>query len=223
MRIKDLAAHERPREKAWLYGIEQLDDAELLAVIIGTGIKKRSALEIANDILKDHHGLKGLALAHHATLADAVGLSRIGALKLAACFQLAERLKTIEKNEVSIIRAPRDLHERYRYLESYDQEVLIIVLLSGNGTIMRERLLYKGTADDLSISLREIIVELLLGKARKFALIHNHPGGLLQPSDADLASTELIARRAREFDIAFYDHLIIFDGGYYSFREHEEG
>lgn len=220
MRIRDLGESERPREKAWLFGIETLSDAELLAVLIGSGIKGRSALEIAADVLRDYQGLAGLSAAHLSTLAGERGLSRISALKLEGAFELARRINAVEKGRLSEIKEPKDLYERYRSLDNLEKEALLVVMLSGVNKIVREKIIARGTEAEMKVSLKEVITELLLGKARRFALVHNHPGGTTSPSEDDVRATRVIARKAGEFGVELYDHVIVFEGGYYSFREH---
>lgn len=218
MRIKDLDELSRPREKAWRYGIESLTDIELLAVLIGSGVKNKSALEIADDIYQTFQGLKGLEIGNLLTLEKCEGLSKIKALKLKATFELARRLAKKNLDNLMYVQSIDDIYKKYHYLETLDRENFILVLLNGNNKIIKEINLYKGTNHKMPISLKDVITELLVGKANKFLMIHNHPNGNKEPSDDDLIVTELLIEKAKEFEIEFFDHIIIYPGGYYSFK-----
>ena len=218
MRIKELPKEIRPREKAQQFGIEKLFDEELLALIIGSGVKGCSAIEIARNLLMTYQTLESLANANLSSLEEHFGLSKTTALKLLATFEFHHRLITPMYQKQALIRGSEDIYLRYRYLENYEQEVLIIVLLNHRNKIIKEKVLYKGTSDGVSISPKEICAELIMNKCKKYVLIHNHPDGSKEPSDDDKYSTNLINKIADDLQISMYDHIIIFPGGYYSFR-----
>ena len=218
MKIKELPKEDRPREKALHYGIETLQDGELLALIIGSGVKGCSALDIARNLLSTYPTLATLANANLSSLEDQLGLSKNTALKLLATFEFHNRLiSPMYQNSVAI-KDSQDLYQRYRYLENYTQEVLVIVMLSRNNKIIKEKILYRGTEYGLNINPTEICAELIMTKCKKYVLVHNHPNGDQEPSDDDYYTTELIEGSTKALDIVMKDHLIIYPGGYFSFK-----
>lgn len=218
MKIKELPKEARPREKALIYGVETLSDQELLALIIGSGVKNKSALEIGASLLDSYSSLFYLSKAKSASLKQEFGLSKISALKLEATFELHNRLMSSRYQSLDPIESSEDVYQRYRYLESSDQELLIILMLNTNNQILKEKILYKGTNSFLELNLREIIIELAQNNTRKFYLIHNHPNGESFPSQEDILATSKIANQTKPLGMKMLDHLIIYKNGYYSFK-----
>lgn len=219
MKIKDLPISLRPREKALHYGIEQLSDEELLAIIIGSGVHGYSALDIAHDLIKTNLGLNRLVASTYSSLEEQFGLSTNMVLRLLAVFELHNRLNSPMYNHEYKIENSEDIYKRYRYLENYPQEVLGIVMLNKKNVIIKEKILYKGTSEHININPNEIYSELLQSKCKKYVLIHNHPDGNVKPSEEDLLATEVIEKTCHKLLMIMIDHIIIYPGGYYSYRE----
>ena len=220
MKISDIPYNLRPREKALRYGIEQLSDQELLALLIGSGGPNNSALEIANDLLSSYlNSMYSLSNASITSLMEHKGLKEGYALRLMATFEFHHRLNSPKYIKEERISSPLDVYSRYKYLEDYDQEVLVILLLDSKSRIKQEKLLYKGTFDSFSIDIREILQQIILAKAKSFVLIHNHPDEESKPSENDIVATKAIEKSAKNLGIKLLDHIIIFKDGYYSFRE----
>ena len=218
MKIKELPKEARPREKALIYGIESLSDSELLAIIIGSGVHNKSALEIGASLLETYSSLFYLSKAKSASLKQQFGLSKISALKLEATFEFHNRLNTSKYKELTPIESSESVYEKYRYLENSDQELLIILMLDNNNQILKEKTLYRGTSGFVDLNLREIIIELAQNNTRKFYLIHNHPNGESFPSQEDIIATSTIAEQTKKLGMKIMDHLIIYKSGYYSFK-----
>lgn len=221
MKIKELPIEFRPREKAKHFGIEILNDEELLALIIGSGVKGCSAIEIARNLLSTYPNLLALAKANLSSLEDQFGLSSNSALKLLASFEIYRRLISPQYQNDVVINEAKDVYLRYRYLEGYSQEVLAILMLNKNNKIIKEKILYIGTESDLSVNPTEICAELIVSKCKKFILVHNHPNGEKEPSEDDEYSTSAIIKATTHIHINFVDHVIIYPGGFYSFKEAE--
>ena len=219
MKIKELPIESRPREKAKRLGIESLSDEELLALLIGSGVKGCSAIEIARNLLSTYPSLLTLANSNLVSLEEQFGLSSTRALKLLATFEVYHRLISPQYQSDLIINDAKDVYLRYRYLECYSQEVLAILMLNRNNKIIKEKILYKGTESDISINPTEICAELIVSKCKKYILIHNHPNGEREPSDDDVYTTEAIITAAKNIHINFVDHIIIYPGGFYSFKQ----
>lgn len=217
MKIKEIPKKDRPREKALTYGIETISDAELLAIIIGSGVKNKSALDIANSLIDNYKNLLQLSNSNNALLMKEFGLSQISALKLEATFEFCHRLNKPKYKDEICVNTSNDLYELYRYLGYENQELFIVVMLNHKGMILKEKTIYRGTNNRIEINLQEILRELLMVKAKYFAIIHNHPSGNCFPSKEDEESTIIIAEKAKFLGLKLFDHLIICSKGYYSF------
>jgi len=221
MRIKDLPFEAKPREKALRFGIETLSDAELLAVIIGSGVKNYSALEIANNLLKDHCTLKNISNTNYETLSKYKGLKKVGSLKLLATFEFYKRLISPLYQSSEQLLDAKQVYNRYKYLENYSQEVLLIVMLDRKRNILKEKVMYKGTSENFNVEAKEILSEILVSKCSKFILIHNHPDGDVFPSEEDIFTTSYIETSAEPFKLKLLDHIIIGKNDYYSLQENK--
>ena len=219
MKIADLPKEAKPREKAFCYGINELSDDELLALIIGSGVKGHSAIEISKSLLKTFISLPELSSASLNALQKTKGLSRITALKLVACFEIHKRLISPKYLEHETIQNTLQIYDRFKYLENYDHEVFVLLMLNRKREIIRELCKYRGTAQSINFDFKEIILDLLDSKCHYFVLIHNHPDGANKPSENDVISTFIIKEKAEEFGIKILDHVIIYKNGYYSFNE----
>lgn len=217
MRISDIPIDLRPREKAIRYGIEELTDQELLAVIIGSGVRGSSALDIAGELLQTYYNsMYSLSNSNLVALKEHNGLKESTALKLLATFEFHHRLNSPKYQKQETIKSAEEVYSRYQYLENYDQEVLILIMLDSKKRIKQEKLLYKGTFDSFSIDVREVIQTILLAKAKYFILIHNHPDEEDKPSDNDIIATKAIEKSAKNLGVFLLDHIIIYRGGYSS-------
>ena len=220
-RIKDLPFYERPREKAQRHGINKLSDTELLAVIIGSGTKGFSALEIAQQIIGDNNGLHEVSTIDLEEYQKYKGVSSIISTKIAAVFELAKRVNLANiYNAENSKEVQEFLVEKYKIeIANLEQEVLIIVFLNKKKRVIKEKKLYMGTKNGSPISTREVVKELLISNASFFYLIHNHPNGTPFPSDDDIKATVEIIKKTREIEIEMIDHLIISKEFCYSFKE----
>lgn len=219
MKIKELPPELRPREKALHHGIENLTDEELLTLIIGSGVKGCSALDISRNLLGTYLSLSSLANTNFSSLEEHFGLSKNTALRLLATFEFHNRLNSPFYQHHYSINSAEDIYMRYRYLENYSQEVLAIVMFNRKRVIIKEKILYKGTNENVNISVKEIYTELIMSRCSSYALIHNHPDGTSEPSEDDVFFTNLIEETCNNLNIKLYDHIIIYPGGYYSFAQ----
>ena len=217
IRIEDIPLLLRPREKAIREGIESLSNVELLALIISSGSKNYSAIDIARELLNTYTSLSELRNISYSSLLNMAGLKKATALRLLACFTLFDRYyKEYFNNEIYVYDS-KVLYQRYKFLENELQEHFILLLLNNQNKIIKEVKLYKGTSDKISINTKDILLEILTSKATKFAIVHNHPNDNEKASFDDKETTLKLIKLAKEFDVILYDHLIIYQGGYYSF------
>lgn len=220
MKISDIPFYLRPREKALQFGIEELSDQELLALIIGSGSKGNSAIDIAGELLKTHaNSMESLSNTNYRSLLGYLGLKKSIALRLLATFEFHKRLASPKYQKVVQIESNSDVYFRYKYLENFDQEVLVIIMLDLKKRILKEKVLYKGTFDGFSIDVREVIQELILARAKYFYLVHNHPDEESTPSDEDVLATKMINKTTSNLGIKLIDHVVIYRNGFSSVKK----
>ena len=218
--IKSLPVLERPREKALRYGLESLSDVELLTLLISSGYKDVSALEIAATLLVENNGLLSLSKVPLSELKKNKGIKNAKALNLAAIFELHYRLsKKEEESDESEVNADY-LYSKYKdKLLSNNQENLVLVMLNSRMKIIHEKTMYVGTESKIIFSYKDIWRELLNQNARYFYLIHNHPTGIKEPSKNDIFFTSELFRESKRLNIPMVDHIIIGKDGYHSFTQ----
>ena len=218
MRIKDLPISERPREKFKKYGSESLSDPELLAIIIGSGTRGHSAIQIAYDLIKER-GIYSLLKVPFEYYKNIYGISDVNAMKLSATFELVKRLKRIDVDETNVVINVDYIYEKYSpMLNGIDQEILGIIVLNGKHQIVSEKILFRGTSKNLNTSFKVILKEILLKEGSEFYLFHNHPHSIdAVPSDQDIVFTSAIITECKKYDIRLIDHIIIAEKNYYSF------
>ena len=219
MKISDIPINLRPREKALQYGIEELSDQELLALIIGSGGRGNSAIDIAGELLKTHaNSMETLSNTNYRSLLSYLGLKKSIALRLLATFEFNKRLSSNRYKNPLKIESIHDAYFMYQNMENLDHEELVILMLDLKHRIVKEKVLYKGTFDSFNIDVRQILQELILAKAKYFVLIHNHPDEERAPSKDDIFATKVVEKAAKNMGINLIDHLVIFKGGFSSVK-----
>ncbi len=218
-----LPKDERPYERCMRHGAEQLSDRELLAVLLRTGAKGRSVLELAGEILKlapERKGFTGLRRLSLEELSTVQGIGKIRAIQLKCVLELARRMAREEAGKGVFFRSPDAIAEYYMEdLRHQEQEVLLLLMLNQKGRLLREKYMFKGTVNASMISPREIFLEALSARAVQLVLLHNHPSGDPHPSREDLNVTRQVAEAGALLGIHLTDHIIIGEHTYMSFRE----
>jgi DNA repair protein RadC len=218
--VKALAEADRPREKLVRVGADALGDNELVAVVLGSGQRTRSALELANAVLDDVGGLHRLARASHDGLCRVPGVGAAQAARLMAAVELGRRTLLQPPVDRPQLRSPRDtagyLLPRFsaRPVEHFG-----LVLLDVRCRVIRTALLSVGTIDATTVHPREVFREATVAGASSVVLFHNHPSGDPAPSPDDVRLTARLVRAGEVMGIDVIDHLILADDRYYSFRE----
>lgn len=220
-RIRDLAVEDRPREKCLRQGTTGLSNTELIAILIGTGTRNQSAIDLARLVLQqagnDLHHLGKLSLSE---LEKVSGIGEAKAIRILACFELARRRKAAPPTIRPKIRCSQDA---WKLLEGAlsdlrHEEFWILLLNRSNQIIDQVRISQggiSGTVTDVRLILNAAVEKLASG----IILAHNHPSGNLSPSDADLRITKKIKEAAQLLDLSLLDHLIISDQGYLSMAD----
>jgi DNA repair protein RadC len=218
--MRDLAPQDRPREKLAERGQGALGDNELLAVLIGHGTGGASALDVANRLLSEVGGLRGLARTSAIALAQRRGVGLATASRIVAAVELGRRSvvrATPARVQVTApVDAARYLLPRYG---SADVEQGGVLLLDARHRVLHARVLTRGTADAAPMHPRDVFREAALAGAAAVVLFHNHPSGDPLPSAEDLELTQRMIDAGLVMGIAVVDHLILGDTSYCSLRE----
>lgn len=213
-----------PYEKFDRFGAEALTERELLAIILRTGTKEKSALELAGEVLSlakpPREGLLGLYDVTLEELMEIKGIGFVKAVKLKCLTELSMRISKSSIGEGLVFNSP-DLVAQYfmETLRHKDTECVIVVCLDAKGRMIEEKKLSDGSVRMSLISPRQIFLEALHAKAVNFILVHNHPSGDPTPSRHDRELTQNLYKLGEMMDILLLDHIIIGDNRYSSFKE----
>lgn len=217
--MRQLPVSERPREKALQHGVEALSNRELLALLIRHGTAGISALDIADELLKN--GLLLLSRCSMADLTSIKGIKQVKALELLAWFELSRRMAYQEVMDADTISSPEVLVRWCRLkLGSLLQENFMVIFLNVRNKVLGYKILFTGTVDASLVHPREVFKEALHASCSRILLVHNHPSGFLEPSTQDLLITENLCSIGKMMKIPVADHLIVSDTDYFSFKEH---
>jgi len=221
MTIRDWPLTERPREKLLERGAHTLSDAELLALLLGSGTRGRSAVELARTLIGDFGSLRNLLNADgpRALARSGVGPARYAVMQ--AALELTRRHFREALRLGPALAAPEATRTfLLAQLRDRPYEVFCCLYLDNRHRLIAFEELFRGTIDRAGVHPREVLRQTLLHNAAAVIFAHNHPSGVLEPSQAD----ELITRRLKEalalMDVRVLDHFIIGDGQCYSFSEH---
>lgn len=217
-KIKSLPTLERPREKAFHYGVDRLSDHELIAILIGSGTVDSSALDIAYKMLSDHKGLLNLVQKPFSDLLHFKGIGKSKAVKIIAAFEIAKRFNSLKSINEDLPVSSNEIYERYKYhVTGVYQECLRLIILNNKRKIIHEVNLYQGNETSVNCSWRQIIQQVLIHNGKYFYIVHNHPSGNHSPSKEDIEFTTTLIKESQKLKIKLLDHLIISDNGYFSF------
>ena len=222
MKMIDWAEQDRPREKLLGKGARELTDAELIAVLLGSGSKGNNVVLLAQRVL-GLGGTQALESLFELSPKKLHAVKGIGPAKMAilmAAIELARRLKYIERISKKVIRSSADAHGHfYAQLDGLDREEFWVMFLNRGNRVLGIREFGKGGLSSTVVDVRLILKEAISMSATSLILAHNHPSGNLQPSSSDKNLTEKIADSAEIMDIRVLDHLILSSEGYFSFAD----
>jgi DNA repair protein RadC len=213
IRMIDLPARDRPRERLWRHGVAALSTPELIALVIRQGYRGHGALELATAVLAEYGTLDRLAAARPEELAARPGIGPAKAAALLAAFQLAREVGAGE-SRVSI-RHPEELAAiAQRELHGLRHERVLVLILDAGNRVDRVVALTDGSVDRSLLPVREVLNTVLRNDGVAFALAHNHPSGDLAPSPHDLQATRAVAGAAEVVGLRFLDHFVVTDQGW---------
>jgi DNA repair protein RadC len=220
--IKAWAEEDRPREKLGTQGRRALTDAELIAILIGSGSRNETAVELSKRIL--HHydnDLNKLGKASIAELSNFKGIGEAKAISIIAALEIGRRRSDTESKPPEHIGASRDTYNiMKRHLMDLNHEEFWIVLTSRSSKLIAKELISKGGLSATIVDPKIIFGLALQHQASHIFLVHNHPSGNLNPSHEDLHLTKKLVDAGQMLDIKILDHLIITNEGFYSFADH---
>jgi DNA repair protein RadC len=217
-RIADLPADERPRERLLRHGAETLSDAELVAILLGSGVRGRSALHVARELVTD--GLQSVARRELASMRRMSGVGDAKASRLAAAFEIGRRLASQIGDDGEPVRnaesLARALIARYSH---HVQERLGAVFLDAKKRVIREREIYVGTLNATTVSTRDVLRFALEENAASVVIFHNHPSGDPAPSAEDILFTRKMVEAGKLMGIDIVDHLILGTNRFVSLKQ----
>lgn len=225
MPIKDLPLDAQPREKLAQRGPAALSDAELLAVILRTGIAGKTVLQMAQELLQlpgtaGTGGLAGLLAADYKALAAVKGLGPAKRAELIAVLELARRATAQQLREREVFSSPEAVkHYVQLHLASKSHEVFGVLFLDSQNRLLALEEMFRGTLTQTSVYPREVVLRALHHQAGAVILAHNHPSGSVQPSHADKALTSTLKAALALVDVHVLDHIIVGPGAACSMAE----
>ncbi|MBW3567085.1 MAG: DNA repair protein RadC [Proteobacteria bacterium] len=220
MGIKEWPADERPREKLLARGAETLSDAELLAIFLRTGMKGRTAVDLARDLLAQFGSLRALLAADRTRLCASPGLGDAKYCQLQAALEMARRFFAETLSKGTSLTSPGQAREMLvARLRDRPHEVFAVVFLDNRHRMLHYGELFRGTIDGAAVHPREVVREALERGAAAVIFAHNHPSGVAEPSAADQSITRRLREALQLVDIRVLDHIVVGDGETVSFAE----
>jgi DNA repair protein RadC len=220
MSLRDLPEDERPREKLLRKGAASLADSELIAIFLRIGVKGKSAVELARELLDRFGSLGGIVGADLSAFTEIGGLGEAKYVQLQAAVELARRALDEEMRGMDNLSSPDAVRRYLRLLlEQRRVEVFVGLFLDAQNRLIAARELFSGTLTQTSVYPREVVAGALNHNAASVIFAHNHPSGVAEPSRADEALTQTLKQALALVDVRVLDHFIVGRGGILSFAE----
>ncbi len=219
--IKPLASDDRPREKMMSLGRHALSDAELIAILMGSGNKTETAVQLARRMLSDQqNNINALAKLSVNELKKYKGVGLVKAINISAAFELGRRRSDTEIiDKVKIVTSKSAYELLQKRLSDLPHEEFWILILNRANKVLKEERLSQGGISGTVVDIRLICKSAIENNASSIVVAHNHPSGQLLPSGQDLSITKRLKEALKMFEIALLDHIIVGDGNYYSFAD----
>lgn len=211
---------EKPREKAMRDGIEQLGDAELLALILDTGTKNQNVLELSEKILLEKGGLRGVFLSDDSLL-TINGIGKAKSFRLKAIREIMKRLPFSEEEQM--LSAFDAYKKTMPYFLGQHEEKLLIIYLTKDRFVLKKEELTDYKNEQVELNIRKIILNSISVGAKAVIVIHNHPSGDCNPSKEDINTSSKLAQRLLLAGVVLLDSIIVTVDTYYSFRKERKG
>ena len=219
--IKSLSENDRPREKLATLGRQNLSDAELIGIILGSGNKNETAVQLAQRMLSENqNNINKLAKLSLAELKKFKGVGEAKAVNIAAAFELGRRRTEVETSQrVKITSSHVAYQILQKRLSDLPHEEFWVLILNRANQVIKEEYLSKGGISGTVVDVRLVCKSAIENNASGLVIAHNHPSGQLLPSEQDKKITKKLNEALQTFEISLLDHLIIGDQNYYSFAD----
>jgi DNA repair protein RadC len=212
MTISQWPSAEKPREKLVNRGANALSDAELLAILLRTGVAGSTAVDLARQLLLDYGSIRGVLDADTHSFCSHKGLGLAKFVQLQAALEIARRHLSEDLEYGNCLTRSEQTRNYLRArLRDYKYEVFACLMLDNRNRVIAFRELFRGTIDGASVYPREVVKQALADNAAAVILAHNHPSGVCEPSQADIRITERLQKALALVDIRVLDHVIIGD------------
>ncbi|MBZ4662323.1 MAG: hypothetical protein JG776_5 [Caloramator sp.] len=220
IKIKDIPINERPRERLLKYGEEVLSNQELLAIILRTGTKSESALDLAKRLITHYGGITFIAKSSVYELSKIKGIGLAKACEIKACVEIGKRLNSFKGNNRVKIISPEDVAilvmDEMRFLS---KEHFRVIFLNTKNYVIQIKDISIGSLNSSVVHPREVFIEAIKVSSASIILCHNHPSGDVTPSQEDINITKRLIEAGKIIGIEVLDHIIIGDINYLSFKE----
>ncbi|MFY4774722.1 RadC family protein [Metabacillus sp. RGM 3146] len=220
LKIRDFPEDERPRERMLANGPDSLSNHELLAILLRTGTKQESVLQLSNRLLTHFEGLRLLKEASAEEITSISGIGKAKAVQILAALELGRRINRLAFEDRYVIRSPQDganfVMEEMRFLT---QEHFVCLYLNTKNQVIHKQTIFIGSLNASIVHPREVFKEALRRSAASFICMHNHPSGDPAPSREDIEVTKRLSECGKVIGIELLDHLIIGDQKYVSLKE----
>jgi DNA repair protein RadC len=211
---------ERPRERLLQHGPQPLTEAELLGILLGKGTRKKTAIDLARELLDQYESLQKLFSRSPSELMKVKGIGSAKAATLSAAFELARRIQSQKSGDKVSFKRSLEVFEHYLPLmRDLRKEVFKVLLLNRANRLIKEVTISEGTLEASIVHPRDVFREALLEPAAGIILIHNHPSGNPSPSEEDLRITKQLVEAGRLLGVKVYDHIILAGESYRSFAD----
>jgi DNA repair protein RadC len=219
-RITDLAQTDRPRERLAELGEQALSNAELLAILLRTGLPGENAVQVGQRLLQTFEGLGGLQRAGYNQVRAQRGVGAAKAAQIMAAIELGRRLSVREAQVRPTIHNPRDAADLVQYeMGALDHEELWVLVVDTRNNLMAIEKLYKGSLNASTVRVGEVFKVAIQRGAASVLVVHNHPSGDPSPSPEDITLTRALVQAGKLLDIELLDHLVIGGGRHVSLKE----
>lgn len=206
--IKSLPLEENPREKALINGIESLNNVELLALVLRTGSKDESVVQLSQRLLKEIGGISQLNNMNYADLISIKGIKKAKAIELLSIVEIAKRLKMTPS--YNVLSCPHDIYKTVKdELMFLKQEHFVVLCLDNKNRLIKKKTIFIGSLNMSLVTPREVFKEAIQVSSAKIVLVHNHPSGDCSPSQEDIEITEQFMELGKMMLIEVIDHIII--------------
>ena len=217
LKMKELPEMERPYEKLKMFGAERLSNAELLAIIIKTGTKTETALDLSNRVLQLTNTIEEL---HNLSINDLKKIEGIGdvkAIEIIAVCELSKRMTTCNNSIKTQIKSPKDIFQIFSYqMKFLKKEIIKVVVLNTKNVVVKVQDVAVGDVNCSHVTMKMILSENIRLQEPKLILVHNHPSGNSDPSESDILLTKKLIEASKILGVEVLDHIVIGNGCYKS-------